>query len=246
MTKLEKQFHDIALSIVSHGQSALIKNLLDDLSALPHRNFVVIITVNIPEDESPYLTTPFPLTIIRNDSPKGFGDNHNQAFKVSSTSYFCILNPDIRIKSLDFDDLLMPFRYEAVGAVAPLILSPDGKVEDSARRFPNLLRFAKRFLLRVHSLDYCFNSEPKSVDWVAGMFVVFRRNAYEQVNGFDSYRFYMYLEDADICRRLGMKGWSVQVNPSVQVIHAAQRASRRNMQHMRWHVISVFRFLTGL
>ena len=246
MIKLEKQLPNITLSIVSHMQSALIKNLLDDLSVLPNRNFVVIVTVNITEDESPYLSTPFPLHIIRNDSPKGFGENHNQAFKVSTTSYFCILNPDIRINSLDFEDLLMLFRYEAVGAVAPLILSPDGIVEDSARRFPNVLRFAKRILLRLNTLDYSFNSEPKSVDWVAGMFVVFRRDAFEQVNGFDSYRFYMYLEDADICRRLGMKGWSVQVNPSVKVTHAAQRASRRNMQHMRWHVISAFRFLTGL
>ena len=78
------------------------------------------------------------------------------------------------------------------------------------------------------------------------MFVVFRREAYQEVGGFDDRRFFMYLEDADICRRLAREGWKVLVNPNVQVIHMAQRASRRNLKHMRWHITSAFRFLTGI
>jgi GT2 family glycosyltransferase len=56
----------------------------------------------------------------------------------------------------------------------------------------------------------------------------------------------MYFEDADICRRLGKTGWLVLVNPNVHVIHMAQRASHRNLKHMRWHAVSAFRFLSGL
>ena len=247
MSKIDSKntFPTITLSIVSHKQASLIKSLLDDLSALPLYNFQILITINIPEDESPYLHTNLPLRIIRNESPKGFGWNHNQAFNLSNSPYFCVVNPDVRIQSLILEDLLAPFIDRSVGAASPLIFSPDGNLEDSARVFPTFYGFLKRLLISDRSLDYQVSLDPYTVDWIAGIFVVFRREAYEQVKGFDSHRFHMYLEDADICKRLAIKGWKVQVNPLIYVIHSAQKASHHDINHMRWHVISAFRFLTG-
>lgn len=236
----------ITLSIVSHGQASLIHSLLNDLAALTQQNFEVLITVNLPENESPYHGYPFPLRIIRNDTPKGFGANHNAAFHQATSCWFAVVNPDIRIKTFDLQTLLSPFHNQSVAAVAPVVLSDDGKVEDSARRFPTLMRFAERVLLKQRNADYNVGPAPYQVDWVAGMFVVFRRDAYQQICGFDDRRFFMYLEDADICRRLGKIGWKVMVNPNVEVIHMAQRASRRNLKHMRWHAVSALRYLTGL
>ncbi|MFM2030014.1 MAG: hypothetical protein RL517_1206 [Pseudomonadota bacterium] len=237
---------DITLSIVSHGQSALIISLLSDLANLSNQRFEVFITVNVPEDESCYQGHVFPIRIIRNNAPKGFGANHNAAFKQSSSPWFAVVNPDIRLKALDLQTLLKPFQDKSIAAVAPVVLSHDGKVEDSARQFPTLMRFAKRLILGIRNADYQVESTPYPVDWVAGMFVVFRRDAYQQIAGFDDRRFFMYLEDADICRRLGLNGWQVVVNPEVQVIHMAQRASRKNLKHLRWHTVSALRFLTGL
>ena len=236
----------ITLSIVSHEQASLIRLLLEDLSALLIQNFEVVITVNVPEDEFVYRGHLFPLRIIRNDIPKGFGANHNEAFRQSSARWFAVVNPDIRLETLDLQTLLTPFKNQGVGAVAPLVLSSDGKVEDSARRFPTLVRFAKRVLLRQRHSDYQVEFKPYPVDWVGGMFVVFRRDAFQQISGFDDRRFFMYLEDADICRRLGLNGWQVMVNPRVKVIHMAQRASRKNLKHLRWHTVSALRYLTGL
>jgi GT2 family glycosyltransferase len=236
----------ITLSIVSHGQASLICLLLAELAELPHHNFEVLITVNLPEDESPYQGHPFPLCIIRNDAPKGFGANHNAAFGQATARWFAVVNPDIRIKKLDLLTLLSPFHDQSVAAVAPVVLSIEGKVEDSARRFPTLMRFAKRVLLRQRVADYNVELVPYPVDWVAGMFVVFRRDAYQKIGGFDDRRFFMYLEDADICRRLDKFGYRVMVNPNVQVIHMAQRASRQNLKHIRWHAVSALRYLTGL
>lgn len=236
----------ITLSIVSHGQASLIRLLLEDLAKLTQQNFDVLITINIPEDESPYQGHPFPLQIIRNPVPKGFGGNHNAAFLQSTNEWFAVVNPDIRIQLQDLRMLLSPFENEKVGAVAPVVLSGKGKIEDSARRFPTLIRFVKRVLLRQRDPDYKFETIPYPVDWVAGMFVVFRRDAYQKIGGFDDIRFFMYLEDADICYRLQKSGWLTMINPHVQVIHMAQRLSRRNLRHMRWHVVSALRYLTGL
>lgn len=241
-----KVAYPITLSIVSHGQATLIRHLLADLAELSQGNFEVLITVNVPEDESLYQSYPFPINIIRNKTPKGFGANHNAAFCQSAGDWFFVVNPDIRIRSLNFDELLSPFDNQTVAAVAPIVISNDGKIEDSARRFPTLVRFAKRIIFRDRTADYEVSTSPYPVDWVAGMFVAFRRKAYQNISGFDEHRFYMYLEDADICRRLTREKWKVLVNPNVQVIHMAQRASRRNLKHMKWHITSAFRFLTGI
>jgi len=237
---------NFCFSIVSHGQAALIYPLLADMAKIPHICFEVIITINVPEDDSMYKGFSFPIHIIRNTVPKGFGANHNAAFAESSSKFFAVLNPDIRIESLNFQELLSPFLNQKVAAVAPVVLSNEGNVEDSARRFPTLWRFVKRLLNRQRPPDYLVEKVPYSVDWVAGMFIVFNSDAYRKVGGFDDRRFFMYLEDADICRRLHEIGYDVLINPSVNVTHNAQRASRRNLKHMRWHIVSAVRYLIGL
>ena len=53
----------------------------------------------------------------------------------------------------------------------------------------------------------------------------------------------MYCEDADICTRLWQAGERVVICPDVQAIHHAQRASRRDLRHLRWHVASMMRYI---
>ena len=103
----------------------------------------------------------------------------------------------------------------------------------------------KRVVLRHREPDYVPGNAPLLVDWVAGMFVVFRKNVFLSLGGFDDRRFFMYLEDVDICRRINEAGFNVLLNPKVSVVHMAQRASHKNLKHMRWHVVSAFRYLTG-
>lgn len=236
----------LTLSIVSHGQSALIRPLLDDLQKLTLDNFEVIITINIPEDDFAFQNLPFPSKIIRNAVPQGFGSNHNAAFEQSSGQFFVVVNPDIRLPSLDITKLISLMKDPKVGAVAPVVLNSSGDIEDSVRRFPTVLSLTRRVLLSQRASVYEFGNQPIDVDWTAGMFVVFRRESYQSVRGFDHQRFFMYFEDVDICRRLKEKGWRVVMQPAVSVIHDAQRASHRSIKHMVWHLTSAFRYFTGL
>jgi GT2 family glycosyltransferase len=236
----------VTLSVVSHGQSDLIRLLLDDLRKLTQMNFEVVITINIPEDESAYHDLPFPSKIIRNTAPKGFGANHNGAFEQSYGQFFVVVNPDIRLPSLDISKLLDLMRDRKVGAVVPVVMNSAGVIEDSVRRFPTVLDLARRVLLGIRVPSYNFDIMPMDVNWAAGMFIVFRRESYQAVGGFDHKRYFMYLEDVDICLRLKEKGWSVVLQPAVTVVHDAQRASRRSFKHMRWHITSACRYFTGL
>lgn len=235
----------ITLSIVSHGQATLIRSLLADLAELPQLNFEVVITINLPEDDSPYHGHPFPLRIIRNDIPKGFGANHNAAFRASQAPYFAVVNPDIRLGITAPTSLLVGFTDPLTAVCAPLVTNSLGEVEDSARRFPTWSSLIRKALGWHTPVEYLIEDKPLAVDWVAGMFAVFRREAYLDVNGFDDKRYFMYYEDVDVCYRLNQRGWKVMLLPSVRVIHDAQRASHRNARHMRWHATSLVRFLTG-
>lgn len=236
----------LTISIVSHGQAALIAPLLDDLHRLALANTEVIITLNIPEDEGPFQGLPLPFRLIRNAAPKGFGENHNEAYAQSTGDYFIVVNPDIRLPALDVERLLAPMKDPKVGAVSPVVLNSTGGLEDSVRRFPTVLGLAGRVLLGLRAPSYKFDSKPIDVDWAAGMFVMFRRESYQAVHGFDYQRFFMYMEDVDICRRLKEKDWRVVLQPAVSVIHDARRASRRSFKHMCWHLTSAFRYFTDL
>jgi N-acetylglucosaminyl-diphospho-decaprenol L-rhamnosyltransferase len=76
---------------------------------------------------------------------------------------------------------------------------------------------------------------------VAGMFLLFRAEAFRDVGGFDA-KFHLYYEDVDICARLWKSGWKVMCDPGVTVVHEAQRASRHNFRYMRWHAASMARY----
>ncbi|MBC7431940.1 MAG: glycosyltransferase [Rubritepida sp.] len=236
----------LTLSIVSHGQAALIAPLLDDLHRLALADVELIVTVNIPENEGPFQGRHLPIRLIRNAAPKGFGENHNAAYGQSTGDYFVVVNPDIRLPALDVDRLLAPMADPKVGAVAPVVLNSSGGVEDSVRRFPTIPGLARRVLLDQRAPGYVWRHQPIDVDWTAGMFVVFRRACFKAIDGFDDRRFFMYFEDVDICRRMHRAGWRVVLQPAVTVIHDAQRASRRSWKHLRWHLTSAARYFSGL
>lgn len=242
-----KQF---SLSIVSHGHKRYVVSLLNDLAALERTDFEVVLTLNLPEELGIDCSIfPFPITLIPNHRPKRFSENHNAAFQLSSGEYFVILNPDIRIHDDPFDLLLRQMQHHRNCVCAPLIISGNGKVEDSARNFPTPLFLIRKALGMVLKRRLTSDFVPvenglSSPDWVAGMFIVVPRKVYQRLNGLDE-AFRMYYEDVDFCARARLAGYTVMVNGYVKVIHEAQRDSHRKLQYLYWHLRSALRFFTS-
>ncbi|MSQ04856.1 MAG: glycosyltransferase family 2 protein [Nitrosomonadaceae bacterium] len=229
----------LCVSLVSHGHGAMVVGLVKYLLTLKNLSELVL-TLNILED-FPELSDQR-LRILRNEYPRGFGENHNAAFRLSRSDGFCVLNPDIVFDADPFPTLFNVLHDSAVGLVAPLVLSADGEPEDSMRCFITPTSMAKR----ISGLDS--GTYPVSVggddffpDWVAGMFMLFRSEAYAKVGGFDE-RYFMYCEDADICTRIWKSGYKVVGHLSTSVIHNAQHASHRSWTHLSWHVQSMLRY----
>ena len=224
--------------MVSHVQGRLVRDLLEDLKRCRAVPFRVVLTVNLPE-ELPFdaASFPYPLRVLRNAAPRGFGANHNAAFAASDERFFCVLNPDIRLPQDPFPALLSRLQDPAVAAATPLIRNPAGGIEDHARPFPTLASlFLKLFKKQTAPV------ETRTPDWIAGMFMLFRREAFAAAGGFDE-GYFMYYEDVDLCARLQAAGLRVEVDAAVGAVHDARRASRRDPRHLLWHAGSMARFL---
>jgi GT2 family glycosyltransferase len=230
----------ITVSIVSHAQGALAADLLRDLAALGRDDLRVILTLNVPE-EAPD-GHGLQLEIIRNRARLGFGANHNQALKHSRDEWCCILNPDVRLPQDPFPALLEALRPEGVGLAAPRVQSPAGAVENNARRFPTFTSLAAKGLGLAPQRDYADSDAAFSPDWVAGMFMLAKRAAFEAVGGFDE-KYFLYYEDVDLCRRLRRGGYDIRLVPAAQVVHDARRSSHRNPKYLAWHLRSILRYL---
>ena len=232
----------ISISIVSHKQAELIKELLRDLQAHCDTPIEVILTLNVPEmlpfDPSEF---GFPVELIKNDCAKGFAANHNAAFRVARADNFCVMNPDVRLAKDPFPALLELMSNPKIGVVAPLIVNPAGNIEDSARKFPTPLSLLRKALLGRPTSDYPIEGAPSFPDWIAGMFMMFRADTFRMIGGFDE-GYFLYYEDVDLCWRLRRQGYGVALLPTVRVTHAAQRASHRDLRHLGWHVSSMLRF----
>lgn len=234
----------ISVSIVSHGQGPLVRQILQDLSLLLEpASAEVFLTLNVSED-LPFSAADFeyPLTIIRNPLPRGFGANHNAAFQRATGEWFCVMNPDIRISQSPFPVLIKEISRFGGAVIAPAVLTMDGRIEDSIRHFPTLLSLARKMAgLGDGRYSFQLGDETFVADWVGGMFMFLRAESFASVGGFDE-AFFLYYEDVDLCMRLGLAGQQVIACPKVQVFHNARRTSRRNLQFMRWHVLSMMRY----
>ena len=234
----------ISISIVSHGQCGFVKDLLEDLSvyvAMP--SFEVLLTLNIAEALPFALDSfPYPIRVISNDTPKGFGANHNAAFRQAIGRWFCVMNPDIRLSHNPFPFMLAELERLQGAVIAPVTLSPLGQCEDSVRRFPTLLSLAmKAFGATDGRYSYAPGDDTFPANWIGGMFMLFQTENFRRVGGFDE-GFFLYYEDVDICVRLWKTGGRVLACPGASVVHEAQRTSRRQFRYMRWHASSAARY----
>ena len=234
---------NISISIVSHLQINLVAKLLEDIDEhCRELNFELILTLNLDE-KLPFALNNFsyPIKLVRNATPMGFGANHNQAFAHAEGKYFCVMNPDIRFASNPFNILLKCLENSLVGVTAPLVLGENGEIEDSARRFPSPLKIMYKAFGKGKEPDYAIKAAPVCPDWVGGMFMLFPRTIFERLHGFDE-RYFLYYEDVDICGRLRLLGHDVVICPQAKVTHHAQRSSHRSFKYLRWHLKSLMRF----
>ena len=179
--------------------------------------------------------------LIQNAENVGFSRGVNQGLAASTAPLVLIMNPDCRLVAGAVGALRAVLEAFPECAIAgPRVLDPDGSVQGSARGDPDMLTglFGRTTMLRriVPFLSVAkrnvvveeairSGAESVVVDWLSGACMLARRGALSEVRGFDE-RFFLYWEDADLCRRLRKKGFHVRYVPAATAIHRVGQSSR--------------------
>ncbi len=191
---------------------------------------IVIVDNGAPDgDPLPELAGLEGARIERPQSNLGYGAGCNLGAQATSGDDLLILNADVVLTAGAIAALATRLRSDdRIAVVGPRIFS-HGEVQLSARAFPSLRTgllgrrsLLTRLLLRARRYPAEFRRVPGSggpVDWVSGACMLVRRAAFDSVEGFDE-GYWMYWEDADLCRRLVDEGWEVHFEPASVVDHA--------------------------
>lgn len=160
----------------------------------------------------------------------GYGQAVNLGARRCPDGDLLVCNPDIVVSPGTVEHLAAVLRSDPGAAVVgPQLRNLDGSIYPSARTFPSLtdamghglvgLVWADNpFSRRYRLLDWD-HRERRAVDWVSGACFLIRRDAWVGLGGFDP-RYFMYMEDVDLCWRAGRQGWQVVYEPASVVVHA--------------------------
>lgn len=231
------------ISIVSHGHSKVILSALNDISKCAGSNKIeILLTLNAPaletiDDQALRGVSDWPITIIKNQSKKGFSANHNAAFANASPGIWCVLNPDIRIPCADFSWICDAISSNRTGVVFPRQLAPSGQSLDYKRELVTPWSLFKRYVFRS-------KNNVHRVDWVNGCFMAFPSTVYQQLGGFDD-KYFLYCEDVDICLRLQLAGYKM-AEADFSIIHDTRRGTLKKWDHFKWHLASLLKLWCSL
>lgn len=231
----------VSISVVSHQHGAMITALAHQLLACRSVG-QIIFTYNVPEEVE--LPADPRISTIRNTTAKGFGENHNAAFRTAIHDWFVVLNPDVTIQGDPFEKMLKEAQVSKGSILAPCARTATGARDDNWRRFPTVWSLVLKALGGPDGRYAIGAAAPTTfrVEWVSGFCMLIKTEVFEVLNGFDE-RYFMYYEDVDLCVRAWHAGFPVLACSDVDMIHNARRASRRNLRHMRWHMASLLRYL---
>jgi GT2 family glycosyltransferase len=217
-----------------------LQSVDDELSGQPWQGLVVD---NASVDGSTAAVEAFRdhVTLVRNSVNVGFGRGVNQGLELTTAPYVLVLNPDCRLRAGAVTALRAVLDAQTECAiVGPRIVNPDGSIQGSARGDPDMLTglFGRTTFLRKVApflpaarrnvvVDRAIVSGAPStvVDWLSGACMLARREALQAVDGFDE-RFFLYWEDADLCRRLRSRGFHVRYVPGALAVHRVGQSSR--------------------
>lgn len=187
---------------------------------------------------------------IFSGSNLGFGKAHNLVLnKIKNLSRFhLILNPDVIFKPQVISSLIKELENDStVSMVSPQVFYPNGDLQYTCRKSPTFLGLLYRklgiFKNKVFEIEYRNQdlSKPFYPEFIYGSFMLFNTDDFLNTNGFDN-RYFLYMEDADICRMQFVKGKRILYYPIANIVHVHRRESSRNLRLFYFHLISSIKY----
>jgi GT2 family glycosyltransferase len=184
----------------------------------------------------------------------GFGAGHNLGIaRVADGDFHLLLNPDVSFPATTVRDLLSFAAADAgIGAVMPRICFPDGSLQRLCKLLPTPFDLLLRRFIPIASLQdrhratYELHQLPQDrvvdVPSLSGCFLLVRSALLRDIGGFDE-RYFLYMEDVDLVRRIGDRARTVYY-PFTSVQHQYARGSYKSGKLLYHHLRSAWKYFS--
>lgn len=216
----------------------------------------VVVVDNASSDGSAEMVrADFPhVRLIASRTNPGYGGGANQAIASCRAPYVLLLNSDTRLQAGALEALSAYLDHHPdTAVVGPRLAYPDGSLQHSCFPFPTPLDtflhlthqgplLAHLFGLRETYLRTWSHNRARVVPWVLGAALALRREAFEEVGGFDE-SFFMYSEEVALCYVLQKAGWQTHFAPVTAVTHVRGASTSKQRVEMEiWKTRSTWHF----
>ncbi len=235
--------------VLYKNEVEMLRKAIDSFLSAPIKKKLFLVD-NSPTDSLAHEFSHPDLEYIYVGQNIGYGraNNYISNFIKDHSTYHLVLNPDVYfdgqvimelIKELEKDDNL--------SVIAPKTLYPDGVFQHSCRRYPSFLELLFRRLKIFKSvtdkgeykdLDLSRSFYP---DFIQGAFLLFKTTDYIKLGGFDK-RYFMYMEDVDICRKIDQTRKRKLYYPEVEIYHHYTKGSAKNLKLFFHHFLSAIQY----
>ncbi len=246
---------DLSIAIVTYNNERTIGAALDSLLAHLPPNLAcrVIVIDNGSSDRTVEIAGGYAeqITLMKSERGNiGFGAAHNLILRQLDSRCHLIMNPDIHLNQVSAIGTLIQYldQHADVGMTVPQVLSLAGERQYLCRRDPTVMDLLVRFLpgqwmlgrQKRHTMQDHAYDRPFDVPFASGCFMMIRTALFQKLGGFDE-RFFLYLEDADLSRRVRREARVVYV-PEAVVVHEWERSSYKNLRQLLVHIQSFYRY----
>ncbi len=258
MSFVNRPSEKLSIVIVNYNVKSSLKKCLESIFKCEKDTEleVTVVDNNSKDKSQEMLKRDFPqVKLIENKRNLGFSAGCNQGIRESRGRYILLLNPDTQFTPGGFKKMMdfMSSKPQA-GICGPKMADGEGNLQFSCRSFPSYLTaissrqsilnriFPENFLSQKYLLKNRDHSQVAEVDWVSGSCLLVKREMFKKVGLLDE-RFYMYVEDVDLCYRAKMAGFSVFYFPQVVVIHHVGKSTqKRKLRMLVEHHRSMYHF----
>ena len=245
--------YDATISIVTYNNEKVIKTLLDSiLDKTKGIDYHVYIVDNCSSDGTSEIVKAkmeesARITFIENEDNVGFGRAHNQILPLMDSRYHVYINPDVTLDNDAISDIAMYMDQNPdIGLITPKVLYPDGRIQILPKKNPKLIYlFARRSAWKslrkykdIFEMSDMDENKAFDIEFSTGCFIFARTDIIKKIGGFDE-DFFLYLEDADLSRRVSEHA-RVLYNPDFYVYHDWQRGSKKSMKLLLIHLESIY------
>lgn len=247
----------LGLVVVTYRSSDVLGTFLESLRASTVLPDAVVVVDNSPTaltpPKTPWLSS---LEVIHRPDNPGYGSGANigVAALPEDCDWVVVCNPDIVVTPHTIEALIdNAHNHPDAGALGPAISNDDGSLYPSARALPTLGVGIGHALLGVawphnpwtvaYRGDYRGDATRKS-GWLSGSFLLIRRVAFQDIDGFDE-GYFMFFEDVDLGWRLTDAGYTNLYVPAATAIHQGGHSTKSNVELMqKAHHHSALRFIS--